>query len=688
MKRWCAEVLLMGLWVILVVGVGSAAEFADQPDDLTSYIYSADDQVIYDDEFPAWIGPLVPGAGAPGTDLIVIFTQCHGGGMLDELAETVGTAGRVALFSAASYAESAWSASPFDSPGCLRGCGLKQAESYYVAAMAAALSSAGSSAPTMVELARWLEQNDEAAPGGAATDPAVCPDADLVTEPEHPQALFRNGGGGIRLGYDADGGLVPAEDRWAVLFVGDAYEVWASNDLERFYAVLRVNGFLDENIFVLAGVDLATEESLSGDQPLLEFPDYVDRPATRSALREALAEVAAGMAGASSQSQFVFWTTGHGNQEDRLPWDAAPVLAAGEAIQGTLSFEDPQLSDETSADLYRFIGQAGTTVQASLRSDEFDAYLFLYDSQRQVVETSDDEGGGSDSWMSVVLPEDGWYYVLANSYEPARGAYTLLVETPAAGIAGKPSAATAGTGDQQLALGVPLVATLESGDRMASDGSLYDAYRVSLTDADVYTLALASERFDAFLWVYDPLGALTAASDDVDGSDALMLLFPPMAGTYRIEASSFSPGETGEYTLIVSAGIDADALGARLLEVGERAQGVLGSKDLLWSDGAYYDLYQIAAAAGDRVSVRLTSSKVDAYLFVVDERGQWIAEDDDSAGGTNAVATFVAPADGLYTVIASSFSPGEQGSYTLETSSIGTGEPPRQAKPPIPSSLP
>ena len=682
MKRWCTESLFVFFCIALVVSTGLAAEFSDQPDDLTSYIYCADDEVIYDDEFSAWIGPLVPvGGDASQRDLIFILTQCHGGGMLDDLAGRIGSVGRAALFSAASYGESAWSASPFDTPGCLRGCGLKQAESYYVAAMADGLGVTGVNALSMAELARWLEQNDEAAPGGAASDPAICPGDDLVTEAEHPQALFLNGGEEIRLGQDADGETIPAENRWAVLFVGDAYEVWARNDLDRFYATLRVNGFLDENIVVLAGVDPLATGSISEGQPLLEFPEYVDRPATRTTLRDALAEMAVGMTDGSSQ--FVFWTTGHGNQEDRLPWASAPMLAVGEAIHGALSFEDPQLSDETYGDLYRFMGRAGETVQISLRSGEFDTYLFLYDSERQIVETSDDEGGGTDSLMSVVLPEDGWYYVLANSYEPAPGAYTLLVESSASRITGKPGLAAVTQG-RELTLGVPLEAVLESGDPMASDGSFYDAYSVELSDSNVYTFSLVSERLDAFLWVYDPLGALAAASDDVNGSDALMLLFPPMAGVYRIEASSFAPGETGAYTLSASAGIDAVTLGARLLEVGELAQGELGSKDLLWSDGAYYDLYQMDIAAGDRISVRLASAAVDAYVFVVDGRGQWIAEDDDSAGGTNAAATFVAPANGIYTIIASSFSPGEQGSYTLETSSAGAGEPPRQAKPPIP----
>ena len=674
--RWIVG-MAVGFMVLVPARLGFAEEFVDQPDDQTSYIYCADDDVVYDDEFALWAGPLFPGFGDPERDLIIVFTQCHGGGMLDELADAVGGEGRIALFSAASHDESAWSASPFDSPGCLRGCGLKRAESYYVAAMAEALAAIGPDAMSMSEIAHWLEQHDEAAPGGAATDPAVCPGEDLVTEAEHPQSLFTNRGGEISLGQDGSGQLVSPEDRWAILFVGDPYEIWALNDLERFYMVLVANGFPDENILVLAGLDPASE-AVSGDQPLLEFPSYVDLPATRDSLRQALIDIAAGMSERSSQ--FVFWSTGHGNREDRLPWDSAPVLAPGEMVQGVLSPDDPQLSDETNGDLYRFMGQAGTSVQASLRSEAFDTYLFLYDSERQVIESSDDEGGGTDSWLSVELPADGSYYLLANSYEPAGGPYTMSIQMSGGRNADKPHIKT----ESNLVLGVPVTEELTASDAIASDGSFVDSYSIDLRDDDVYTLSLTSGWFDAFLWVYDPLGALVAASDDVAGSDAQMLLFPPISGTYRVDVSSFAAGETGEYTVSASSGIDAAAVGAQWLQMGEQHQGTLAPKDLLWSDGAYYDLYQIGVAAGDRVSVRLTSAALDPYLFVVDERGRWIAEDDDSAGGHNALATFAAPADGIFSIIASSFSPGEQGSYSIDVLPAGAGEPLRQAKPPVP----
>jgi len=674
--RWIV-VMTVGLLVVGPVGVGFAEEFADQPDDETSYVYCADDDVVYDDEFAEWLAPLLPGATDFGRDLVIVFTQCHGGGMLDEITEIVASEERVALFSASSFNESAWSASPFDSPGCLRGCGLKRAESYHVAAMAEALAAIGPNALSMSEVADWIEQHDEAAPGGAATDPAVCPGEDLVTEAEHPQSLFLNGGGEISLGQDRRGQTVSPEGRWAILFVGDPYEIWALNDLERFYTVLVANGFPDENILVLAGLDPASDP-VSDEQPLLEFPYYVDQPATRVALRQALADVAAGLSGRSSQ--FLFWSTGHGNREDRLPWNSAPELAPGATIQGVLSPDDPQLSDGTNGDLFRFTGQAGTAVQVSLRSEAFDTYLFLYDSERQVIDSSDDEGGGTDSWLSVELPVDGSYYLLANSYESARGPYTMSIQMSGGRSAEKPGIKTGSS----LVLGVPVTGELTASDSIASDGSFVDNYSIDLRDDNVYTVSLTSERFDAFLWVYDPLGALVAASDDVAGSNAQMLLFPPISGTYRIDVSSFAAGETGGYTVSASSGIDAAAVGARRLQVGMQHQGALAPKDLLWSDGAYYDLYQVGVAAGDRVSIRLTSTAIDPYLFVVDERGRWMAEDDDSAGGRNALATFTAPADGTYSVIASSFSPGEQGSYSIDVLPAGAGEPLRQAKPPVP----
>jgi len=127
--------------------------------------------------------------------------------------------------------------------------------------------------------------------------------------------------------------------------------------------------------------------------------------------------------------QLVFWFTGHGDEGRVIPWQEALRIVPGEKVRGELTFTDHTLSDGTYYDLYAFYGQAGWRLAISLSSQEFDAYLWLYDEERQVIASDDDGGKGTDALIKTRLPADGTYYVLVNAYgEGETGAYQLELE--------------------------------------------------------------------------------------------------------------------------------------------------------------------------------------------------------------------------------------------------------------------
>jgi len=71
-------------------------------------------------------------------------------------------------------------------------------------------------------------------------------------------------------------------------------------------------------------------------------------------------------------------------------------------------------------------------------------------------------------------------------------------------------------------------------------------------------------------------------------------------------------------------------------------------------------------AAGDRVTISLSSEGFDTYLVLVDAQGAELAVDDDGGAGLNSMITgFELPADGTYGVIATSFG-GYRGTGTAE----------------------
>jgi len=648
-------ILGIAVWVPAIGGVC----LEEQPEDWSSYIYCADDTVVRDDELATAVS--THAAEHPFGSLVFVFTQCFSGGMLDDLAEQLDGAGDIALFASSSHDESAWFAGVDTAAGCLKACGLKRPISYYVEALAGALEEALRGDLTLAEVGVLAEQRDAAAPGGAATLPAVCVGDDRVTEPERPQTAFLGGGAALRLGAAMDGTPLPTEDRYAVLFVGEAVGLWALQDLERFHGVLAAYGFPPSQVFVLAGsgpdVDVATDD---GSVEPLDWPPYVDGPATREGLFAALESVFREL---GPDGQLVFWTTGHGDHERLIPWSEAMVIDADGPVVGALSTDDLLLSDDTLYDLYRFDGAEGERMGVLMASSEFDTYLHLYDQEHQLIASDDDSGGGTDAYLELELPETGTYFVMANAFNVDEGGgyrLDLWRRSPIAWDTAEP-----------VTLGGSRLGVLDSADPRMADGAHYDLYAVELPEGALVRVELVSAVFDAFLWVYDPEHAQIASADDVDGHDAALLLSAPIAGRYVIVASSFAPAETGSYELSVASGLDPSW--GETVEIGSVDTGSLATTDRLWPDGAYFDLYVLTGSAGEAVAITLLSEAFDAYLYVFDESFHVLGEDDDSGGGSDAALEIVIPSSGTLFVVATSYDIGERGPYTLRLET-GTGE--------------
>ena len=69
---------------------------------------------------------------------------------------------------------------------------------------------------------------------------------------------------------------------------------------------------------------------------------------------------------------------------------------------------------------YSFNSDAGMEVTITLRSDAFDAYLFLLDESGNILELNDDGDGGTNSRIVFKLPYTGTYYVEAAQFPFSR----------------------------------------------------------------------------------------------------------------------------------------------------------------------------------------------------------------------------------------------------------------------------
>lgn len=191
------------------------------------------------------------------------------------------------------------------------------------------------------------------------------------------------------------------------------------------------------------------------------------------------------------------------------------------------------------------------------------------------------------------------------------------------------------------------------------DNSYIQDHPLTVQAGDILIAAMNSADFDSYLALRDSSNQIMASDDD-SGPDvnAFMAARFTTAGTYTIEASSFSGGETGAYELGYTLGSVEweQTIVSRLGEGSSRHP----------RDESWMEEHSVEARGGRALLVSMTSTQVDAYLEVLDAQGELIAANDDSGGGTDALLVVYLPESGTYTIRANAFSAGETGSYTLQ----------------------
>ena len=95
--------------------------------------------------------------------------------------------------------------------------------------------------------------------------------------------------------------------------------------------------------------------------------------------------------------------------------------------------------------------------------------------------------------------------------------------------------------------------------------------------------------------------------------------------------------------------------------------GALGPGNETLDSGEYLAFHQVELTVGAPVAIELSSSAFDVYLAVLDPSDQIVLEVDDSPGYGSDVAEGFAPAvSGRYTLVVTSYAPGETGDYLLK----------------------
>lgn len=354
------------------------------------------------------------------------------------------------------------------------------------------------------------------------------------------------------------------------------------------------------------------------------------------------------------------------------PVAAQQVIGPESTVSGQLDSRDPVTDRGARFDRWRLYAQPGELVVLTMRSNEIDPYIEIGRSAPggafHRLAYDDDGTGTLDSLLQFQAQEGGEYEVRATSFGMDQyGGYTLsrsAYAAPGGGYGG-------GYGTSGLPLDVG--GYIDYDDPRDVDGRYYEAYRIFIPEQHVVRIRQQSTDADSFvmLGVLDSSGQWIGLFHDDDSGGALNSDFYYQSvadDIFEVRASTYGPGATGSYRLIVE---DVSATSGGGLSPGMIVGGWIAENDNP-GEGAFYELRDFYARAGQTVTVTYRSSEFDPYLMV----GQWTAAgfqqmwaDDDSGGGEtgyDAQVTFRAPYTGTYTAKLTTYSPGETGLFSFE----------------------
>lgn len=226
-----------------------------------------------------------------------------------------------------------------------------------------------------------------------------------------------------------------------------------------------------------------------------------------------------------------------------------------------------------------------------------------------------------------------------------------------------------GDGDRAAdkALGTVLVeqtGTLGAGDSRLESGEFVDRYEVEVEVGQRLVADLTSDEFDTYLVVRSPGGVQTENDDhegDVRRSHVEVAVDEP--GTWVVWATSFEPGETGEYRIEVQSGAGGSVVAG---DPGVRVEaGRLEPGDEALDAGEFVDTYTFEGQAGQQALLDLRSAELDTYLMLVAPSGRAVENDDFEGDAGRSVISQALEESGEYRIAVTSYAAGETGAYLL-----------------------
>ena len=348
--------------------------------------------------------------------------------------------------------------------------------------------------------------------------------------------------------------------------------------------------------------------------------------------------------------------------------------------QGQLASTDPVLAaDKKHFKEFTFKGEAGKTYKVDLHSKDFDAFLYLKDAAGNTLIENDDNGEGSfDSRIIYRAEQTGNYQIVATSLPgklPKTGAFVLTVVTLESGPLKLEKLVLA----KEKAVNVK--GQLTTKDALDSQGRYHHAYAFQAQQGKAYSFEMTG--IDPFVRVENTAGKSLKEEDFGDGKVSRLIFIAPSAGTFHVIATTFKAGLSGDYTLTAGV-VDLTPAKAQPIKLDKGTvtiQSAIGKSDAFDKESKYYKVYALEAQKGKFYRVEMTAKGTFDPFVRVQEPGGNILKSEETGDGKVSKLTFSPPQPGTYHIVATSFTAGTTGEFTLVVAET-TGPDPKDVKPP------
>jgi hypothetical protein len=201
--------------------------------------------------------------------------------------------------------------------------------------------------------------------------------------------------------------------------------------------------------------------------------------------------------------------------------------------------------------------------------------------------------------------------------------------------------------------------------------SHHQVHSIVLEAGQPYLIDLQG-KFDTFLRIENAQKAPLLYNDDIrpDDLNSRLVFIPPENGTYRVVVTSFKPGAVGAYTLSARKAVKE---GKTKVVKDELQKTDKKNKD------RYFKTHKVQLNRGSPYTIEMESQAFDTFLVLLDEKGQFLAENDDIVPGDTRRSRidFTPKEDGTFIVVATSFGVQQTGAYTLTVQRYGAAPEPK-----------